>query len=86
MRRLTHRLLHWLDPLFALTLAGALVMVVVTAWPRSAAAADLATESRSLGSFEAVQTLGPTVRLRQGPTTSVSVAAERSLPSLQHAP
>jgi len=79
MRRLTTRLLHWLDPLFALTLASALVMAVITAFPRSAAAAELATEARSPGSFEAVQTLGPTVRLRQGQAASVSVAAERSL-------
>lgn len=79
MRRLTTRLLHWLDPLFALTLAGALAMVAATAWPRPAAAADLATETRSVGQFEAVQTLGPAVRLRQGQATSVGVAAERSL-------
>lgn len=82
MHHLTTRLLRWLDPLLALSLAGALVMVAITAWPRSAAAADLATEARSVGPFEAVQTLGPTVRLRQGQATSVNVAAERSLLAL----
>ena len=79
MNRLTTRLLHWLDPLFALTLAASLMMVAITAWPGSAQAADTTTEARSTGDFEAVQTLGPTVRLRQGTGTSVSVTADRNL-------
>jgi hypothetical protein len=79
MHRLTFRLLRWLDPIFALTLTAALVMVAVTAWPRSAAAADLATEHRSVPAFEAVQTQGPNVRLQQGDGASVSVAADASL-------
>ena len=49
MNRLTTRLLRWLDPLFALTLAGALMMVAITAWPGSARAADTTTEARSTG-------------------------------------
>jgi hypothetical protein len=71
MRRLTTRLLHWLDPLFALTLAGALVMVAVTAWPRPAAAADLAgnrsgrqqLRSQESGCFAGfIQAFGPNRR------------------------
>lgn len=79
MNRLTTRLLRWLDPLFALTLAGALMMVAITAWPGSARAADTTTEARSTGDFEAVQTLGPMVRLRQGAATSLGVTADRQL-------
>lgn len=79
MNRLTTRLLRWLDPLFALTLAGALMMVAITAWPGNARAADTTTEARSTGDFEAVQTLGPMVRLRQGAATSLGVTADRQL-------
>jgi hypothetical protein len=84
MQRLTAQLLRWLDPLFAMTLTAALAMAAATAWPGLAQAADTTTETRSVGDFEAVQTLGPMVQVRQGSTPSVTVAAERShLPLLE---
>lgn len=73
------RLLRWLDPILAVTLVAALAMVVLTAWPLPARAAEPATEQRNVGDFVAVQTLGPTVRLRQGAGTAVSVSAEPRL-------
>jgi len=70
------RPLRWLDPAFAVALVAALAMVVLTAWPVAAQAADrdASTEIRSVGDFDAVQTQGPTVQLRQGATTAVTVA------------
>jgi len=54
-------------------------MVAVTAWPGLAQAADTTTGARNLGDFEAVQTQGPTLRVRQGVVASVGVTAERNL-------
>ena len=79
MNPLLSRLLRWLDPLLALSLTGALVMVAITAWPGRAQAADTLTEARSVADFEAVQTLGPAVRVRQGAAASVSVRADSKL-------
>ena len=78
------RLLRWLDPFFATALAAALAMVVLTAWPVPARAADPASEARSVTDFVAVQTLGPTVQMRQGASVAVQVSAEpRLLPMLE---
>ena len=78
-RRLAARLLRWLDPVFAVTLTAALAMVVLTAWPGLAQAAETVSETRSVARFDAVQTLGPTLKVRQGDTASVTVVAEREL-------
>ena len=76
-------LFRWLDPLFGLTLAAALAMVVISAWPGAALAADppagggTATESRSVASFDALQTLGPDVLVRQASVQTATVQADR---------
>ena len=79
-------LMRWLDPLFGVALAAALSMVVLTAWPGSAQAADRVvgsgesvTEQRSVGEFDALQTSSIKVLVRQGATSSVSVQADRNL-------
>lgn len=81
-----NRLQRWLDPFFGLALSVALAMAVFTAWPTTALAAgglfggaDVATESRNVAEFEAVQTRGPDVVVRQGPVVAVSVKADRQL-------
>lgn len=79
MPTVSTRLLRWLDPFFAVSLAAALAMVVLTAWAPAAWAADTATDARTVGEFTAVQTLGPDVRVRQGTATTVSVQAEPKL-------
>ncbi|GCL65734.1 head GIN domain-containing protein [Pseudaquabacterium pictum] len=79
IHRLAARLLRWLDPVFAVTLTAALAMVMLTAWPGLAQGAETVSEARSVGSFDAVQTLGPTVKVRQGASAGVTVAAERDL-------
>lgn len=79
VHRLAARLLRWLDPVFAVTLTAALAMVVLTAWPGLAQAAETVSETRSVARFDAVQTLGPTLKVRQGDTASVTVVAERDL-------
>lgn len=81
-----NRLLRWLDPIFGLALVAALLMVVITAWPGAAVAADgqtgngdAATEQRSLADIDAVQTLGPRVVVRQGAANALTVRADRNL-------
>lgn len=81
-----NRLMRWLDPLFGVVLLAALSMVVLTAWPGAAQAADRvlgsgesATEQRTVGDFDALQTSSIQVLLHQGATPSVSVQADRNL-------
>ena len=81
-----NRLMRWLDPLFGVALAVAVSMVVLTAWPGAARAADRlvgsgesAAEQRSVGEFDALQTSSIKVLVRQGATPSVSVRADRNL-------
>lgn len=79
----------WIDRLFAAALAGALLMLAVTAWPGAAHAADrvqgngeVATELRSPGEFDAIQTSGFKVSVRQGSAPAVSVQTDRNLQPL----
>lgn len=81
-----NRLMRWLDPLFGVALVAALSMVVLTAWPGAAQAADRvlgsgepATELRPVGDFDALRTSSIKVLVRQGTTPSVSVRADRNL-------
>jgi len=81
-----NRSLRWLDPLFGTALAAALSMVVLTAWPGAAQAADRVvgtgesvTEQRTVGDFDALHTSSINVLVRQGTTSSVSVRADRNL-------
>lgn len=78
----------WIDRLFGTALAGALLMLALTllgAWPGSARAervegsGEAATELRSPGEFDSLQTQGFTVTVRQGPAPAVSVQADRNL-------
>lgn len=81
-----NRLLRHLDPLFGLALAAALLMVLITAWPGTARAADrvagpgdTVSEPRPVPAFDAVLSEGLRVLVRQGPATAVSVTAPRHL-------
>ncbi|MEK8053502.1 head GIN domain-containing protein [Ideonella sp. DXS22W] len=78
----------WIDRLLGTALAGALLMLALTtltAWPGSARAervegnGEAATEQRSPGAFDTIQTQGFNVTVRQGATPSVSVQADRNL-------
>ncbi|MDT7837439.1 head GIN domain-containing protein [Aquabacterium sp. OR-4] len=76
----------WLDRLFGLALASALLMLAITAWPGAARAADrvvgsgeAATEQRSPGDFDSIQTQGFKVSVRQGAVPAVSVTADANL-------
>ena len=70
---MNHALRHWIDRLLGTALAGALLMFTITAWPGAARAADrvegdgeAATEQRSLEAFDAIQTSGFKLSVRQG--------------------
>lgn len=83
---MNHALRHWIDRLLGTALAGALLMFTITAWPGAARAADrvegdgeAATEQRSLEAFDAIQTSGFKLSVRQGASPMVSVQADRNL-------
>lgn len=76
----------WIDRLLGTALAGALLMLAITAWPGAARAADrvegdgeAATEQRQLDTIDAIQTSGLRVSVRQGNANTVSVQADRNL-------
>jgi hypothetical protein len=88
-----NRLSRVLDPLFGLVLVAALVMVLLTAWPAAAQAAEpsvgtgeVATEQRAVGEIDAVLTQGPRLVVRSGASpgapAGVTVRAERRLLAL----
>lgn len=79
-------LFGWLDRLLGLALSAALLMLAITAWPGAAQAADrvvgngeAATEQRSPGDFDSIQTHGFKVSVQQGSTPSVSISADSNL-------
>lgn len=81
-----NRLLRFLDPVFGVALAAALAMVVITAWPLTASAAERtvgsgesATDVRSLAEFSALRVTGVDVRVRSGDARSATVQADRNL-------
>lgn len=81
-----NRLFRVLDPVFGLALVAALLMVLLTAWPAAAQAADrlvgngeAATEQRALGEIDAVLTQGPRLVVRQGDSPGIAVLADRNL-------
>lgn len=78
-------LFGWIDRLLGTALAGALLMLAITAWPGAARAervegnGEAATEQRSPGDFDSIQTTGFKISVRQGSAPGVSVQADRNL-------
>lgn len=83
------RWIRFLDPVFGVALAATLAMLVITAWPTAASAAervvgngDAASETRSPGDFVALRIDAVDVVVRPGAPAAVTVQADRNLLAL----